>query len=118
MASLAGAWAALVVGFGGLRDEGGVLRLTPRLPDAINRLCFNVRWRGLKLKVDLTPTEATYSLRDGADSALTFYHEGAEVTVHVGAPVSRPITPFTPLLSRPKQPPGREPVARPTAGRS
>jgi alpha,alpha-trehalose phosphorylase len=113
MASLAGAWAALVVGFGGLRDEGGVLRLTPRLPDTISRLCFNLRWRGLKLKVDLTPPEATYSLRDGADSTLTFYHEGAEVTVRVGASVSRPITPFTPLLARPKQPPGREPADRP-----
>jgi alpha,alpha-trehalose phosphorylase len=112
MASLAGAWVALVVGFGGARDEGGKLRFTPRLPDAISRLCFNLRWQGLKVKVDFTATEATYSLRDGVDGALTFSHEGDEVTLHAGASVSRPITPVTPLLARPKQPPGREPVPR------
>ena len=111
MASLAGAWVALVVGFGGTRDEGGELRLRPQLPDAIGRLCFNVRWRGLKLKVDITHQEATYSLRDGADGTLTFFHEGTELTLHAGASVSQPITPRTPLLARPKQPPGREPVA-------
>ena len=117
MASLAGAWGSLVIGFGGVRDEGGELRLTPRLPEAIRRLCFNIRWRGLKLKVDITPAEATYSLRDGANSALTFYHEGDELTLRAGASISRPITPITPKLARPKQPPGREPVARPGAER-
>jgi alpha,alpha-trehalose phosphorylase len=118
MASLAGAWVALVVGFGGVRDEGGQLRLTPRLPEAIDRMCLNIRWRGLKLKVDISQQEATYSLRDGADATLTLYHEGNELTLQAGAPASRPITPFTPLLSRPKQPPGREPLARPLAGHS
>ncbi len=34
MASLAGAWTALVAGFGGLRDDEGVLSLNPYLPDA------------------------------------------------------------------------------------
>ena len=32
MASLAGAWTALVAGFGGLRDDDGVLSLDPQLP--------------------------------------------------------------------------------------
>ena len=34
MASLAGAWIALVAGFGGLRDDEGVLALDPQLPEA------------------------------------------------------------------------------------
>ena len=106
MASLAGAWVSLVVGFGGARDEGGTLRFTPRLPDAISRLCFNLRWHGLKVKVDFTPTEATYSLRDGADGVLTFYHEGNEVTVHAGDVGHATDHPITPLLARPKQPLG------------
>jgi alpha,alpha-trehalose phosphorylase len=72
----------------------------------------------LKVKVDISREEATYSLRDGADATLTLYHEGNEVTVQSGTPVSRPITPITPLLARPKQPVGREPVARPLAGHS
>jgi alpha,alpha-trehalose phosphorylase len=118
MASLAGAWTALVVGFGGARDEGGTLQFRPQLPEAIDRLCVNLRWRGLKVKVDISRQDATYSLRDGADATLTLYHEGNEVTVRAGASVSRPITPITPLLARPKQPVGREPVARPLAGHS
>ena len=35
MASLAGAWTALVAGFGGLRDDEGALALDPHLPDGI-----------------------------------------------------------------------------------
>ena len=35
MASLAGAWVSLVVGFGGARDEGGKLQFSPQLPEAI-----------------------------------------------------------------------------------
>ena len=34
MASLAGTWTALVAGFGGLRDDEGVLALNPQLPEA------------------------------------------------------------------------------------
>jgi alpha,alpha-trehalose phosphorylase len=118
MASLAGAWAALVVGFGGVRDEGAKLRFRPQLPEAIDRLRFNLRWRGLKVRVDISRQEVTYSLRDGEDATLTIYHEGNEVTLRGGESVSRPITPVTPLLARPKQPVGREPVARPLAGHS
>ena len=53
MASLAGAWIALVCGFGGLRDhhdpfrdDDDRLRFAPRLPDGIKRLAFAVSWRG------------------------------------------------------------------------
>src|ERR1700758_4381160 len=35
MASLAGAWIALVAGFGGLRDHGGELMFDPALPEGI-----------------------------------------------------------------------------------
>jgi trehalose/maltose hydrolase-like predicted phosphorylase len=37
MASLAGAWTALVAGFGGLRDDDGELALDPQLPHGISR---------------------------------------------------------------------------------
>src|SRR5205823_8366852 len=37
IASLAGAWVGAVAGLGGMRDHGGVLQFTPRLPDALNR---------------------------------------------------------------------------------
>src|SRR5437868_7465427 len=38
MASLAGAWIALVAGFGGMRAGAGALTFSPRLPDGISQL--------------------------------------------------------------------------------
>ncbi|HWS91065.1 MAG TPA: glycoside hydrolase family 65 protein, partial [Mycobacterium sp.] len=69
MASLAGAWIALVVGFGGLRDDEGVLSLDPLLPDGITRLQFRLRWRGFRLTVDVNHADVTYTLRDGPGTA-------------------------------------------------
>ena len=55
MASLAGAWTALVAGFGGLRDDEDVLALDPQLPEEITRLCFRLRWKGFRVIVDAEP---------------------------------------------------------------
>ena len=40
IASLAGAWSAVVNGFGGMRDNEGRLSFAPRLPPALTRLSF------------------------------------------------------------------------------
>jgi alpha,alpha-trehalose phosphorylase len=112
IASLAGVWTALVAGFGGLRHHRGVLSFAPQLPDGITRLNFTVRWRGLRLGVDVEPHQATYTLRDGADSSLVFRHDGEEATVTTAKPVTRRISKRTPMLPRPAQPPGREPRHR------
>jgi trehalose/maltose hydrolase-like predicted phosphorylase len=112
MASLAGAWMALVYGFGGLRDTDGELSFDPQLPSAISRLRFTIRWQGLRLGVDVTHDEATYTLRDGPDASLTLRHDGAAMTVDTSAPMSRPVKKRTATLPRPEQPPGREPMSR------
>jgi alpha,alpha-trehalose phosphorylase len=112
IASLAGVWIALVAGFGGLRHHDGLLSLAPQLPDRINRLRFTLRWRGLRLGVDIQPDRATYTLRDGTDASLTFRHHGNDVTVTTGAPVTEPISKRLPMLPSPPQPPGREPTHR------
>ena len=65
VASLAGSWIALVAGLGGMRDFDGQLSFAPRLPTRINRLEFSLLWRGLRLRVDVTSDEVTYSLRNG-----------------------------------------------------
>ena len=65
MASLAGTWIALVAGFGGLRDDEGILALDPYLPDGISRLRFRLRWREFRVTVDVIHDEVTYTLRDG-----------------------------------------------------
>src|ERR1700689_4794916 len=80
MASLAGAWTALVAGFGGLRDDEGVLALNQYMPDGISRLRFRLRWRDFRLTVDVIHDEVTYTLRDGPeDQQLTILHAGQEL---------------------------------------
>ncbi|MFY2860640.1 glycoside hydrolase family 65 protein [Mycobacterium sp. THU-M104] len=114
MASLAGAWIALVAGFGGLRDDQGVLALDPNLPDAFSRLRFRLRWRGFRLIVDATHTDTTYTLRDGGPGdTLTIRHAGEELTLKMCSPLTVPVRSREPLLPRPPQPPGREPIHRP-----
>jgi len=112
MASLAGAWIALVAGFGGLRDSTGRLCLDPNLPDGIRRLAFRLRWRGLRLHVEVTHETATYTLRDGPDASVTFCHAGQEATVTAAAPLVLPVVRRVPLLPRPQQPVGRAPQRR------
>lgn len=109
MASLAGAWTALVAGFGGMRLQNGSLSFVPRLPDALKRLAFHIIYRGNRLRIEVTPTEATYRLLDG--SPLRVSHHGEEILLPVAESVSRPIPPIQ-VGPRPAQPPGREPIAR------
>src|SRR5204862_6492475 len=78
MASLAGAWTALVAGFGGLRDDQGVLTLDPQLQDEISCLRFRLRWRGFRLTVEANHSEVTYTVRDGPHGELTIRHAGEE----------------------------------------
>jgi trehalose/maltose hydrolase-like predicted phosphorylase len=112
MASLAGAWTALVAGFGGLRDDTGCLTLDPQLPDGIDRLCFRLRWRDFRVTVDAGHDEVTYTLRDGPHSALTIRHAGEDVELSTTAPTTVSVSPRTALLPPPAQPPGREPLHR------
>jgi trehalose/maltose hydrolase-like predicted phosphorylase len=109
MASLAGAWSAVVEGFGGLRERDAVLTLAPRLPDGIARLRFRLRHNGMRLLVDADHERTRLSLHDGEDGRLgvVLYDEPVDVTV--GAPVERPVVPLTPLLDPPQQPVGRAP---------
>ncbi|WP_229402623.1 glycoside hydrolase family 65 protein [Micromonospora okii] len=111
MASLAGAWIALVAGFGGLRDHDGLLTFAPRLPSRMGRLEFSLQWRGLRLRVDVRPHETTYALRHGGpDDAIELTHHGEKVRVTHAEPVTVPVPPFTPPAAEPEQPPGRAPL--------
>jgi len=121
MASLGGAWTALVAGFGGLREHEGCLCFDPALPHGISQLVFSVRWHGARLKVDINSTDVTYTVHDGPDAPISLKHAGEQLTVTPGHPVTRTLEKRQPLLPRPTQPPGREPLSalthnQPTAG--
>jgi alpha,alpha-trehalose phosphorylase len=113
IASLAGAWMALVAGFGGMRDHGGALSFRPRLPSTLGRLAFRLTWRGSRLLVTVTPGRATYRVRSG--DPLTVTHHGEPLDLGVGEDVTRRIPP-APERRTPSQPPGREPRRRHGAG--
>ncbi len=106
IASLAGSWIGAVAGLGGMRDFDGTLSFVPRLPRALTRLTFRMIFRGRRLKVDLTPAQASYSLASGR--ALKISHHGEPLTVRSREPAVAPIPP-APALEAPRQPPGREP---------
>jgi alpha,alpha-trehalose phosphorylase len=54
MASAGGVWTALVFGFGGLRDHGGVISLDPKLPKSWRSLRFRLSVQGRRLTVHVT----------------------------------------------------------------
>ncbi|MGN9811024.1 glycoside hydrolase family 65 protein [Micromonospora sp. BQ11] len=113
MASLAGAWIALVSGFGGLRDHDGTLSFAPRLSSRLARLEFHLQWRGMRLRVDVRPHETTYALRHAEpDKELELRHYGTLVTVTGTEPVTVPIPAAEVTGPRPEQAPGRAPLLR------
>jgi alpha,alpha-trehalose phosphorylase len=111
IASLAGAWTALVEGFGGLRHHGEQLCLDPALPDAITRLTFRVLWRGARLLVEIADGTVRCRLLGEADRPLSLVLYGEPVEVSHGLPpVERALQAREPLLPTPRQPPGRAPI--------
>ncbi|WP_413451837.1 glycosyl hydrolase family 65 protein [Georgenia phoenicis] len=109
IASSAGAWTALVDGFGGMRERGDRLHVAPALPETVTRLAFRVLWRGMAVKVEADHDEVTCTLlsEDGEELAMSVYDE--EVRVRAGEPVTRPVVLRPPLLPAPPQPAGRTP---------
>ncbi|WP_262283447.1 glycoside hydrolase family 65 protein [Micromonospora sp. MA102] len=113
LASLAGAWLVVAQGFGGLRDDRGVLSFEPRLPRRITRLAFHLRWHGHRLRVTLTPDTARYELPDaGPADAVELWHHGERLRVTGAAPVTRPMPPVPDPGPEPPSPPGRRPARR------
>jgi alpha,alpha-trehalose phosphorylase len=112
IASLAGAWSALIAGFGGMRDHGEVPSFTPRLPRRLTNLSFTVRHKGNLLSVRIDRRSATYTLRK-SDSCVDLDHFGERLTLHPGTPMTRVIPPIlgTPLPPV-SQPEGRAPRPR------
>ncbi len=102
IAACAGAWTAVVMGFGGLRDDDGWLALSPRLPPRMTRLQFRLKWRGAALCVTVTQDAVTYS----ADGPISFRHEGDKVTLAAG---EQAVFTVAPIEDRPAPPTPRPP---------
>jgi alpha,alpha-trehalose phosphorylase len=109
IASLAGAWIAVVAGFGGMRDHDGTLTFAPRLSDRLTRVGFRLTYRGRCLEVAVEQHQASYRLLYG--EPLEVGHHGEPITVSTSGSVSRPI-PRSQARKPPTQPAGRPPARR------
>jgi len=85
IASMGGTWMVLVYGFAGMRDYGGRLSFTPRLPPQLGRLKFSLKVRDGILDVEMSKMQTTYHLRQGA--GLIIHHLGREIVLKPGSPV-------------------------------
>jgi alpha,alpha-trehalose phosphorylase len=92
-----------------MRDHGGTLSFKPRLPGAISRLAFRLRFRDSTLAVVVEAHRATYTLIDG--TALDIVHHGDKATISTERRTELPIPPIA-KRPEPRQPPGREPGRR------
>jgi alpha,alpha-trehalose phosphorylase len=89
VASIGGTWMAVTYGLAGMRDHGGLLSFDPRLPVQWQGLSFPLTVRGCELEVELVHDRATYRLRKGEGLAIS--HQGEELLLRPGEPVSLPI---------------------------
>jgi alpha,alpha-trehalose phosphorylase len=109
IASLTGAWNALVTGFGGMHRHNSTIGFAPRLPEGISRLAFAVTVQGRRLRVQVTDSSASYLLTEG--DPLEILHYGEPVTVSISEPVVLQVPPLQ-VRPEPAQPPGRAPAPR------
>ena len=107
MASLAGAWIAVVEGFGGMRHRRSGFSFAPRLPQELDGLRFRVATSGAVVEVAADHEQAKYSLIRGDE--LQLEHHGETLTLRGDKPASRPIPVARPGPT-PKQPHGRAPL--------
>jgi alpha,alpha-trehalose phosphorylase len=90
IASMGGTWMAVVYGWAGMRDYDGRLSFHPKVTKQMEKLRFPLTVRGQKLEVDITHEATTYLLREG--EGLSIEHEGEEIRLLPGTPVSMPST--------------------------
>jgi len=90
IASMGGTWMIFPYGFAGMRDNDGCLSFKPRIPDRWQRLRFPLTIRGQQLVVDITRESATYLLREGSE--LVIEHEGEEIKLTKGIPVTKKLS--------------------------
>lgn len=108
VASLAGAWSALVAGLGGLRHDDGVLHLAPCLPSDLAGLAFSVHDAEASARVEVRRDGVTYRLVSG--EKLLLVHDGDELRLTPQEPTQvRPVR-HAEQSPPPAQPPGRAPL--------
>jgi alpha,alpha-trehalose phosphorylase len=108
IASLAGSWAAIATGLGGMSSDATGLAFAPVLPAALSRVSFGLRYQGRQLRVTITQEDAEYRLVSGPPLRLRHYDEPIALAEE---PEARPL-PAPPVVEPVEQPYGRAPRQR------
>ena len=92
IASMGGTWMMLAYGFGGMRDDDGVLAFWPRrAPEDNAILRFPLTYRGRMLEIEIAHDKVEYALRDG--ERLGIRHESEDIELTRDKPVAvRPVS--------------------------
>jgi alpha,alpha-trehalose phosphorylase len=96
-------WSALVNGFGGFRDYGGVFAIDPRLPEEWDSLTYRLTLKGTRVRVTVTPKMVQLVVEEGTEASLVI--RGDEVTVTLAEPVWVPLNDQGPRLEGEPRPP-------------
>jgi alpha,alpha-trehalose phosphorylase len=107
VAAHAGVWNALVCGFGGMRDDSGILRFAPRVAAPMTAFSFGMLVRGHTVRVEVQHDAVTYLLQGGP--ALGIRHFDEKITLEAGVAQRLGIPALADPGPRPSQPRGREP---------
>jgi alpha,alpha-trehalose phosphorylase len=110
IASLAGTWIAVVCGFCGLRDQDGMLRFSPRLPERLDRICTRLAFRGSRMMIEVTGQGTEYTLISG--DPIRLRHFDQEVELGPDGLEFDPAPPPEPPPEPVSQPPHRAPQKR------
>lgn len=113
VASTGGVWLNLVSGFGGFRDDGGVLSLDPHMPPGWQGLRYRLTARGARILVDQRRDLLTLTAETG--TALDVVVRGVPVRVVPGAPVAIELD--RPPVKEPRPERRRRPVRLPAERR-
>ena len=92
IASMGGTWMMLTYGFGGMRDDDGILSFWPRrAPEENAILRFPLTYRGQMLEVEIGLETVEYTLREG--ECLVIRHETEEIQLTREHPLAvRPVS--------------------------
>jgi alpha,alpha-trehalose phosphorylase len=92
IASMGGTWMMLTYGFGGMRDDNGVLSFWPRrAPEENAILRFPLTYHGQMLQVEIGMDRVEYALHEG--ERLGIRHENEEIELTKANPlVVRPVS--------------------------
>jgi alpha,alpha-trehalose phosphorylase len=86
IASMGGTWMMLAYGFGGMRDNDGVLSFWPRrAPEENATLRFPITYRDQRLRIEIGSEKVEYALWEG--ESLVIRHETEEVQLSRENPV-------------------------------